>query len=74
VGGLSVELTDPTGLALRVVSGTHELAALPGQEPLELNVGHTTPRANSMQRLPREPAKVQPLGHVCCRPPSIWSH
>jgi hypothetical protein len=64
VGGLSVELTDPTGLAVRVVSDTHDLAALPGQEPLELNFGHTTPRANSTQRPPREPAKVQRLGHV----------
>jgi catechol 2,3-dioxygenase-like lactoylglutathione lyase family enzyme len=64
VGGLSVELTDPTGVAVRVVSDTHDLAALPGQEPLQLNVGHTTPRANSTQRPPREPAKVQRLGHV----------
>jgi hypothetical protein len=64
VGGLSVELTDPTGLAVRVVSDTHDLAALPGQEPLELNVGHTSPRANSTQRPPREPATVQRLGHV----------
>src|SRR6476661_3769922 len=29
VGGLSVELTDPTGLAVRVVSDTDDLAALP---------------------------------------------
>ena len=64
VGGLGVELTDPTGLAVRVVSDTHDLAGLPGQEPLELNFGHTTPRANSTQRPPREPAKVQRLGHV----------
>jgi catechol 2,3-dioxygenase-like lactoylglutathione lyase family enzyme len=64
VGGMNVELTDPTGLAVRVVSDTHDLAALPGQEPLELNFGHTTPRANSTQRPSREPAKVQRLGHV----------
>jgi catechol 2,3-dioxygenase-like lactoylglutathione lyase family enzyme len=64
VGGLSVELTDPTGLAVRVVSDTDDLAALPGQEPLELNFGHASPRANSTQRAPREPAKVQRLGHV----------
>ena len=64
VGGLSVELTDPTGLAVRVVSDTDDLAALRGQEPLELNFGHASPRANSTQRAPREPAKVQRLGHV----------
>jgi catechol 2,3-dioxygenase-like lactoylglutathione lyase family enzyme len=64
VGGMNVELTDPTGLAVRVVSDTHDLAVLPGQEPLELNFGHTTPRANSTQRPSREPAKVQRLGHV----------
>jgi hypothetical protein len=46
VGGLSVELTDPTGLAVRVVSDTDDLAALPGQEPLELNFGPASPRAN----------------------------
>jgi len=64
VGGLSVELTDPTGLAVRVVSDTDDLAALCGQEPLELNFGHASPRANSTQRAPREPAQVQRLGHV----------
>jgi len=64
VGGLSVELTDPTGLAVRVVSDTDDLAALRGQEPLELNFGHASPRANSTQRAPREPAQVQRLGHV----------
>ena len=64
VGGLSVELTDPTGLAVRVVSDTDDLAALPGQKPLELNFGHASPRANSTQRAPREPAQVQRLGHV----------
>ena len=64
VGGLGVALTDPTGLAVRVVSDTDDLAGLPAQEPLELNVGHTTARANSTQRPPRAPAKVQRLGHV----------
>ena len=64
LGGLSVELTDPTGLAVRVVSDTDDLAALRGQEPLELNFGHASPRANSTQRAPREPAQVQRLGHV----------
>ena len=42
----------------------HELPALPGQEPLSWNVGHTVTRTNATQRPPRAPALVQRLGHV----------
>src|SRR3954467_1242456 len=31
IGGLTVDLSDPTELLVRVVADTHELAALPGQ-------------------------------------------
>ena len=64
IGGVTVDLVDPTGQRVRVVSDTHELAALPGQAPLTLNIGHQPARTNATQRPPREPATVQKLGHV----------
>jgi catechol 2,3-dioxygenase-like lactoylglutathione lyase family enzyme len=64
LGGLGVDLVEPSGLRVRVVSDTHELAGLPGQEPLASNVGHETPRTNATQRPPREPASIQRLGHL----------
>ncbi len=38
--GISVELTDPSGLPVRVVAGMHELAELAPQQPHVFNVGH----------------------------------
>jgi catechol 2,3-dioxygenase-like lactoylglutathione lyase family enzyme len=64
LGGVAVELVDPGGVLVRVVSDTDELAPLPGQRPLTVNVGHGAVRTNATQRPPREPAKVQRLGHV----------
>ncbi|MEO3756689.1 VOC family protein [Mycobacterium sp. B14F4] len=64
IGGVEVRLTDPNGIPVRVVAGLHELAALPAQEPHTFNFGHDLNRANSTQRPPREPARVQRLGHV----------
>ena len=64
LGGISVDLTDPSGLPVRVVAGTHELTALTPQQPLIVNVGHQLKRTNATQRPPRVPASVQRLGHV----------
>ncbi|MEJ2852451.1 MULTISPECIES: VOC family protein [unclassified Saccharothrix] len=64
LGGITVDLADPSGLRVRVVAGTDELPALPPQIPHTLNFGHDTPRTNATQRPPREPARVQRLGHV----------
>lgn len=64
LGGLAVDLVDPNGARVRVVSDTHELAALPAQEPLRFNFGQDAVRTNATQRPPREPARVQRLGHV----------
>jgi hypothetical protein len=64
LGGLAVDLVDPSGLRVRVVSDTHEVAELPRQEPLALNVGRHVARANATQRPVREPARVRRLGHV----------
>ncbi|MET8312050.1 VOC family protein [Micromonospora sp. NPDC005173] len=64
LGGVTVDLVDPSGARVRVVAGTHELPALPTQAPLTFNFGHDVTRANGVQRPPREPAKAQRLGHV----------
>lgn len=64
LGGIAVDLTDPSGGLVRVVSDTHELAALPAQTPLTVNTGHGVARANAAQRPARVPAQVQRLGHV----------
>jgi len=64
LGGVAVDLVDPTGTAVRVVSGSHQLESLPAQNPHEFNFGHDLRRVNSTQRPPQEPARVQRLGHV----------
>jgi catechol 2,3-dioxygenase-like lactoylglutathione lyase family enzyme len=66
LGGVTVDLIDPSGIPLRVVSGTHELQALPAQKPHVFNFGasHDVVRANVTQRPPRVPTTVQRLGHI----------
>jgi hypothetical protein len=64
VGGVAVNLVDPSGIPVRVVAGTHELAELPTQKTHPFNFGHELRRTNAIQRPPREPARVQRLGHV----------
>lgn len=64
LGGMAVQLVDPSGTPVKVVAGLHELPALPGQEPHVFDFGRNTQRTNSTQRPPREPARVQRLGHV----------
>jgi glyoxalase/bleomycin resistance protein/dioxygenase superfamily protein len=64
IGGLSVDLIDPSGMPVRVVSGMHELPELPGQQPHVFNFGHDVQRTNAGQRPPHVPARVQRLGHL----------
>ncbi|MGS2617715.1 VOC family protein [Micromonospora sp. LZ34] len=64
LGGVTVDLVDPSGARVRVVADTHELPALPTQAPLPFNFGHDVTRVNAVQRPPPEPTKVQRLGHV----------
>ncbi|MCX5046395.1 VOC family protein [Aldersonia sp. NBC_00410] len=64
LGGITVDLLDPSALGVRVVSDTFELPALSARAPLPLNFGHDRGRVNSPQRPPRAPATVQRLGHV----------
>ncbi|NGP05032.1 2,3-dihydroxybiphenyl 1,2-dioxygenase [Rhodococcus sp. 14C212] len=64
LGGIAVDLVDPSALGVRVVSDTLELPALAAQAPLHCNFGHDGGRVNATQRPPRAPATVQRLGHV----------
>ncbi|MEE6165884.1 MULTISPECIES: VOC family protein [unclassified Mycolicibacterium] len=64
IGGLAVDLVDPSGTPVRVVAGMHELAELPTQPPLVVNAGRELTRVNTTQRPGRAPARVQRLGHV----------
>ena len=64
IGGLAVDLIDPSGIPVRVVAGMHELPELPGQQPHMFNFGDDALRINATQRPPRVPARVQRLGHV----------
>lgn len=64
IGGVVADLADPRGIPVRVVAGMDELPELPGQQPHTFNFGHQVTRTNATQRPPREPARVQRLGHV----------
>jgi catechol 2,3-dioxygenase-like lactoylglutathione lyase family enzyme len=64
IGGVGVDLVDPSGIPLRVVADMHDLPELPSQSPQVFNFGKDLARANAAQRPPREPAKVMRLGHV----------
>jgi catechol 2,3-dioxygenase-like lactoylglutathione lyase family enzyme len=64
IGGISVQLADPSGLPVRVVAGMHDLPALADQTPHDYNMGRELHRTNATQRPPRVPATVQRLGHV----------
>ncbi len=64
IGGLSVDLIDPSGMPVRVVAGMHVLPELPGQRPHTFNFGDNAQRINAGQRPPRVPARVQRLGHL----------
>jgi hypothetical protein len=64
IGGMTVDLVDPSGIPVHVVAGTHRLEALAPQAPHTFNFGHEVRRANATQRPPREPARVQRLGHL----------
>jgi catechol 2,3-dioxygenase-like lactoylglutathione lyase family enzyme len=64
LGGVAVDLADPSGLTVRVVADTHQLEAMPAQTMQQLNFGHELVRVNATARPPRVPTRVQRLGHV----------
>jgi glyoxalase/bleomycin resistance protein/dioxygenase superfamily protein len=64
IGGVSVDLVDPSGVPVKVVAGMHLLPALPPQQAHVFNFGDRVARANATQRPSRAPARVQRLGHV----------
>ena len=61
---MSVDLLDPSGIPVRVVAGTHTAARAARAAAAVLNFGHDLLRTNATQRPPREPARIQRLGHV----------
>ncbi|OBB26627.1 2,3-dihydroxybiphenyl 1,2-dioxygenase [Mycolicibacterium peregrinum] len=64
IGGMAVDLIDPSGVPVHVVSGIHALDPLPSQTPHRYNMGHDIHRINTTQRPRREPTAVQRLGHL----------
>lgn len=64
LGGISVDLVDPSGMPVRVVAGGHRLPELPAQHPHLFNFGTDAQRTNRGQRPPRAPARVERLGHL----------
>jgi hypothetical protein len=66
-GGQCATVSAPSGLTVRVVHGAAEHASLELQRPQNFNSGGLTTRTNATQRPPREPARVERLGHV------VWS-
>jgi hypothetical protein len=64
IGGMAVDLVDPCGVPVHVVAGMHPLESLPAQTPHIFNFGADLRRVNATQRPPREPTKVQRLGHL----------
>jgi glyoxalase/bleomycin resistance protein/dioxygenase superfamily protein len=64
IGGSTVDLVDPSGVPVHIVAGMHPLEALPSQTPHTFNLGHELRRVNATQRPPREPTRVQRLGHL----------
>lgn len=69
IGGVGVALTDPSGVPVRVVADLNQLAPLEAQPVQALNVGDEAHRFNHPQRAPREPARIQRLGHVALQTP-----
>ncbi len=64
IGGMAIDLVDPSGIPVHVVAGTRQLDALPMQTPHTFNFGDDLNRVNATQRPPRVPTKVERLGHV----------
>ncbi|GAB1813393.1 VOC family protein [Mycobacterium sp. MUNTM1] len=64
VGGLAVDLVDPSGTPVSVVAGMIDLPELGAQQPLSLNFGTNPLRVNATQRPRRAPARVLRLGHL----------
>ncbi|WP_163728434.1 VOC family protein [Mycolicibacterium psychrotolerans] len=64
IGGVAVQLADPSGTPVKVVGGLQQLPAQPVQVPQLGNTARSGPRINATVRPPRVPARVQRLGHV----------
>lgn len=69
LGGSVVDLTDPSGMPVRVVAGFTDLPALPDRPPMTFNIDGNVARINAIQRPPHEPARIQRLGHLVIETP-----
>jgi catechol 2,3-dioxygenase-like lactoylglutathione lyase family enzyme len=63
-GGIGVELVDPSGMPVRVVADVGSLPALGEPAAPLFNFGRDRPRVNAAVRPPRQPARVERLGHL----------
>ena len=68
IGGLTVDLTDPSGVLVRVVADTHELAALPAQPTQVFNFGHEVHAPTPRSARPASRRRSSGWATSCCRP------
>ena len=65
LGGLAVDLVDPSGIPVRVVAGMHRPARCCRRSAAHLQLRARARRGSTRRNVrPRVPAKVQRLGHV----------
>ncbi len=64
IGGMTVSMLDPSGMAIKVVHGVEELPETSLQPLQAWNVGGGRARVNATRRPAREPSRVERLGHV----------
>ena len=71
LGGVTVDLVDPSGLSVRVVSGTHQLEALPAARLRTCSTSATRwPGLTPLSARRGYPPRCSGWGTSWCRPPS----
>jgi len=63
-GGYVLDLTDPSGFSVEVVTGQSQADELPHRDPIYFNVVGDRRRVNATQRPAAQPPDVLRLGHV----------
>ena len=69
IGGLTVDLVDPSGVPVHVVAGMHRLDALPAQTPHTFNFGEDLNRVNAPNGRRGRRRRCNGSGTWCCRAP-----
>ncbi|MFZ2242184.1 MAG: VOC family protein [Gordonia amarae] len=64
LGGVGVDLLDPSGMPLRIVADVDQLPAIGATPEVVFNFGGHARRINTPVRPARTPARVRRLGHV----------